>query len=332
MTKAVLVPEIHPLDEHNRAMLSNVHPPDWVNPQPAARYNLVVIGAGAGGLVSSIGAARLGARVALVEKYLLGGDCLNVGCVPSKALLRCGRAYADVRDAGEFGVRVPPGASVDFAAVMERMRRLRAQISPNDGVKRLREAGVDVFLGEAHFAGPDSVEVAGSTLRFSRVIIATGARPSKPDIPGLAEAGYRTNETIFWLTDRPRRLAVVGAGPIGCELSQALARLGSEVHLLAGGHPMLGREDRDAAVIVEKALTRDGVRIDYQRAVAAVSKDSSDKVLHLEQGQQRSELRVDEILVGVGRTPNVEGLNLETVGVKYDPRKGVLVNDRLQTS
>src|SRR5918992_1358244 len=286
MTKAVLVPEIHPLDEHNRAMLSNVHPPDWVNPQPAARYNLVVIGAGAGGLVSSIGAARLGARVALVEKYLLGGDCLNVGCVPSKALLRCGRAYADARDAGEFGVRVPPGASVDFTAVMERMRRLRAQISPNDGVKRLREAGVDVFLGEAHFAGPDSVEVAGTTLRFSRAIIAAGARPSKPDIPGLAEAGYRTNETIFWLTDRPRRLAVIGAGPIGCE-------------------------DRDAAVVVEKALTRDGIRIDHQRKVAAVTKDGSEKVLHLELGEQRSELRVDDILVGVGRTPNVEGLNLE---------------------
>jgi pyruvate/2-oxoglutarate dehydrogenase complex dihydrolipoamide dehydrogenase (E3) component len=327
-----LVPEIHPLDEHNRALLANVHPPDWVNPRPASRYNLVVIGAGAGGLVSSIGAAALGAKVALVEKYLLGGDCLNVGCVPSKALLRCGRAYAEVRDAQKFGVRVPDAVHVDFPAVMERMRRLRASISPNDSVNRLRETGVDVFLGEGRFVGPDAVGVADATLRFSRAIIAAGARPAAPPIPGLIETGFLTNETVFWLTQLPRRLAVIGAGPIGCEMSHAFARLGSEVHLLAGGHPMLGREDRDAAAIVERALTRDGVRIDHHRKVVAVSREGSDRVLHLELGEQRSELRVDEILVGVGRTPNVERLNLETVGVKYDSRQGVLVNDRLQTS
>lgn len=322
-------PEIRPLDEYNRLLLSNVHPPDWVNPDPAPRYNLVVIGAGAGGLVSSIGAASLGAKVALVEKNLLGGDCLNVGCVPSKALLRCARAYAAVRDAGAFGVRVPEGVEVDFPAVMERMRRLRAKISPNDGVKRLRDAGVDVFLGEGHFTSGDAVEVAGKTLRFARAIIAAGARPATRDIPGIADAGYLTNETVFWLTERPRRLAVIGAGPIGCELSQAFARLGSQVHLLAGGHPFLGREDRDAAAIVEAALARDGVRIDHQRKVLAVRKDDSEKMIQLEGGD---DLRVDEILVGIGRTPNVERLGLEAAGVKYDPRKGVEVNDWLQTS
>ncbi len=325
------IPEIHPLDEYNRTLLSNVHPPDWVNPQPAGRYNLVVIGAGAGGLVSAIGAAGLGAKVALVEKYLLGGDCLNVGCVPSKALLRCGRAYADVRDAGEFGVRVPPGVSVDFGAVMERMRRLRAKISPNDGVTRLREAGVDVFLGEGRFVQPDAVEVAGNTLRFSRAIIAAGARAAAPDIPGLAETGFLTNETVFWLTELPRRLAIIGAGPIGCELSQAFARFGCEVLLLAGGHPFLGREDRDAAAVVEKALTRDGVRVDHKHKVVSVRRENGEKVLKLEPGEPHSELRVDEILVGVGRTPNVENLGLGAAGVEFD-KDGVKVNDYLQTS
>jgi len=170
-------PLVLPLDEHNRRLLSNVHPPDWVNPQPASRYNLVVIGAGAGGLVSAIGAAGLGAKVALVEKHLLGGDCLNIGCVPSKALLRAARAFADVRDAGAFGVRVTGETTVDFPAVMERMRRLRARISPRDGVQRLRSAGVDVFLGEGRFVSPEAVEVGGKTLSFARAIIAPELRP-----------------------------------------------------------------------------------------------------------------------------------------------------------
>src|SRR5690348_16053975 len=158
MPEVVRVP---PDDAYNRALVANVHPPDWVNPEPAARYNLVVIGAGTAGLVSAAGAAGLGARVALVERELLGGDCLNVGCVPSKALLRCARAAADVRDAGRFGVEVPAGARVNFPAVMERMRRLRAEISPHDSAARFRGLGVDVFLGQARFTGPDVVEVGG---------------------------------------------------------------------------------------------------------------------------------------------------------------------------
>lgn len=331
-SNAGTIPEIQPLDEHNKALLSNVHPPDWINPEPAPRYNLVVIGAGAGGLVSSLGAAGLGAKVALVEKYLLGGDCLNVGCVPSKALLRCGRAYADVRDAREFGVHVPDGARVDFPEVMERMRRLRAQISPNDGVKRLREAGVDVFLGEGRFTSPETVEVGDQSLRFRRAIIAAGARAAAPPISGLAETGYLTNENVFWLTKLPKRLAIVGAGPIGCELAQAFGRFGSEVHLLEGEHQILGREDRDAADIIQRALDRDGVRVGCGCKILSARREGGDKLLQLERGANREELRVDEILVGVGRKPNVEGLGLEQAQVSFDAKKGISVNDYLQTS
>src|SRR6266478_4170501 len=230
------VPTLVPADEHNRTLLHNVHPPDWRNPEPAPRYNLVVIGGGTAGLVTAAGAAGLGATVALIERELLGGDCLNVGCVPSKALIRAARAAAQVRDAGQFGLRIPPGVQVDFPAVMQRMRRLRAGISQHDSAARFRSLGVDVYVGQAAFTGPDTVEVAGNSLRFRRAVIATGARAHRPPVPGLAEAGFLTNETVFALTEQPPRLAVIGAGPIGCQLAQAFARFGSRVHLL-GNHP-----------------------------------------------------------------------------------------------
>jgi pyruvate/2-oxoglutarate dehydrogenase complex dihydrolipoamide dehydrogenase (E3) component len=319
-----------PEDEFNRALVANVHPPDWVNPEPAKRYNLVVIGAGTAGLVTAAGAAGLGARVALVERELMGGDCLNVGCVPSKALLRAARAAADVRDAGAFGVEVPPGTKVNFPAVMERMRRLRAAISPNDSAARFRGLGVDVFLGTGRFADRRTVEVEGKTLRFAKAVIATGARAARPPIPGLAEAGYFTNETVFTLTELPRRLAVLGAGPVGCELAQAFARFGSEVSLI-GSHPrLLPREDRDAAALVEAAMRRDGVKLLLGGTVSSVECKGCDKALRLEGGTP--EVRADAILVGTGRQPNVEGLGLEAAGVAYDPRKGVTVNDRLRTT
>src|SRR6516162_5363979 len=175
--------EVFPKDEHNARLVANAHPPDWVSPEPPARYNLVVIGAGTAGLVTAAGAAGLGARVALIEREFLGGDCLNVGCVPSKALLRAARAAAQVRDSAQFGIHVPPGVQVDFPSVMRRMRRLRAAISPHDSAARFRGLGVDVYLGQATFTGANTVAVAGKTLRFRRAVIATGARPSAAD-PG----------------------------------------------------------------------------------------------------------------------------------------------------
>jgi pyruvate/2-oxoglutarate dehydrogenase complex dihydrolipoamide dehydrogenase (E3) component len=319
-------------DLHDRQLISNVRPPDWVNPEPAPRYNLVVIGAGTAGLVTAAGAAGLGARVALVERELMGGDCLNVGCVPSKALLRAGRVAAQVRDAGAFGVQVPDGVRVNFAAVMERMRRLRAGISPHDSAARFRSLGVDVFLGQARFTAPDAVEVAGKVLRFKKAVLATGARARHPPIPGLAEAGFLTNETVFALTELPLRLAVIGSGPIGCELSQAFARFGARVHLLGSHDQLLPREDREAADRVEKALRLDGLQLALGCEVTRIEARGPEKVVHLRHGSQESSLAVDAILVGVGRAPNVEGLNLELAGVEYDVRRGVHVNDRLQTT
>ena len=323
---------VQPMDEFNQVLISNVHPSDWVNPEPVDRYNLVVIGAGTAGLVTASGAAGLGAQVALVEKHLLGGDCLNVGCVPSKCLIRSARAYADVRDAGEFGVRAPRGTQVDFSAVMQRMRRLRSQISHHDSAQRFQSLGIDVWLGEGRFTGPDAVEVEGKQLRFQKAVLATGARAAAPPIPGLAEAGYLTNETVFSLTELPRRLAVIGAGPIGCELSQAFRRLGSEVSLLGTQAQILTREDRDAAQILQRSLLRDGVNLVLGCKIQKVERRNGEKVIRLECGEKCQDLPVDEILVGAGRAPNVQGLGLEAAGVDYDERKGIKVNDRLQTS
>jgi pyruvate/2-oxoglutarate dehydrogenase complex dihydrolipoamide dehydrogenase (E3) component len=324
-------PEVLHQDEQDGRLVANVHPPGWVNPEPAAVYNLVVLGAGPAGLVAAAGAAGLGAKVALVERALMGGDCLNVGCVPSKALLRCARAAAAVRDAGQFGVRVPDGVRVDFPAVMERVRRLRADLSAADSAQRFRGLGVDVFLGEGRFTGPDAVEVAGHTLRFHRAVIATGGRAAALPIPGLAEAGYLTNENVFTLTALPPRLAVVGAGPIGCELAQAFARLGSHVRLLDVAPRILPREDADAVERVEASLRRDGIELLLGVSLQAVEKRPDGKALRLG-GPEGREVVADEILVAVGRRPNVEGLNLEVAGVRFDTRQGVAVDDRLRTS
>jgi len=324
--------EVLPHDVHNATLVSNVHPPDWQNPEPAPRYNLVVIGAGTAGLVTAAGAAGLGAKVALVERHLLGGDCLNVGCVPSKCIIRSSRVYADIKDAREFGLRIPGGAEVDFPAVMERMRRLRARISFHDSAKRLQKLGVDVFLGEGRFAGPGTVEVGGKSLRYKRAVIATGTRPVHPAIPGLAEAGFLTNETVFSLTERPRRLAVIGGGPIGCELAQAFRRLGCEIILLHSASHILNREDSDAAEILQQSFIRDGIRLILDCKTKRVEKKNGEKVIHFECQGNEEGVAVDEILLGVGRAPNVEDLNLESVGVKYDKREGVAVNDRMQTT
>jgi pyruvate/2-oxoglutarate dehydrogenase complex dihydrolipoamide dehydrogenase (E3) component len=322
---------IEPWDEHNRAHVSLVHPPDWKNPRPAERYNLVVVGAGTAGLVCAAGAAGLGARVALVERDFLGGDCLNFGCVPSKALLRAARAAAAVRDAGELGVRVSGPVEVDFGHVMERMRRLRAAIAPNDSVRRFRDLGVDVFLGQGRFTGPDTLEVGGERLRFAKAVIATGARAAAPSMEGFQDLPYLTNETVFSLTELPRRLAVIGAGPIGCELAQAFARFGSEVLLFTSPRGILPREDREAAEFVRQALLKDGIRImDCGKDLAASS--VRDGAIRLSgRGGRGCEEVVDHVLVAAGRAPNVEGLGLEEAGVRHSA-KGVEVDDLLRTS
>ena len=324
-------PPVLPWDAHNQKLVSNVHPADWKNPTPASRYNLVVIGGGTAGLVSAVGAAGLGAKVALIEKHFMGGDCLNVGCVPSKALIRAARAVAAVREAGEFGVNVPPGTTADFGKIMERMRRLRADISPHDSAQRFTELGVDIFLGAGKFTGPDTIEVGGQTLRFAKAVIATGARAAAPPIPGLKDVPYLTNETLFSLTELPKRLGVIGAGPIGCEMAQSFARFGSEVFLVETEHGLLPREDRDAVAVVRAQMLRDGVNILGGGREIRLARGANGVRLQSQSQGQPYDIEVNQILVAVGRAPNVEGLGLETVGVEFD-KKGVKVNDRLQTT
>jgi pyruvate/2-oxoglutarate dehydrogenase complex dihydrolipoamide dehydrogenase (E3) component len=326
--------QLPPNDTHNQKLVAHVHPEDWTNPTPDGRYNLVVIGAGSAGLITAAIGAGIGAKVALIERHLMGGDCLNVGCVPSKAVIRVSRSIKEARDAEAFGLRLADGAQVDFGAAMERMRAIRAQISAEDSAARYRdELGVDVYIGDARFSGPDTVEVDGATLRFAKAVIATGARAVAPPIEGLQEAGYLTNETVFELTQRPARLGVIGSGPIGSELAQAFGRLGSQVTVFDMADHILPREDADAAQIVQQRLVDEGVKLELGCSVDKVEALENGKRVQItgSDGAARA-VDVDALLVAVGRAPNVEGLNLETVGVEYDARRGVHTNDYLQTT
>ncbi|MFP6676917.1 MAG: mercuric reductase [Pirellulaceae bacterium] len=323
---------LQPYDSHNQKLEENVHPPDWVNPEAAERYNLVVIGAGTAGLVTAAGAAGLGARVALIERELMGGDCLNVGCVPSKGVISAARVAAEVRDAADFGVVVPDDWHVVFSTVMERMRRLRANISQVDSAARFKGLGVDVFIGNGRFADGDTVEVDGKRLRYKRAVIATGARAAELPIEGLSDVDYLTNESLFSLTELPRRLLVVGGGPIGTEMAQAFARLGSQVTQIEQSPHILPREEPDATLLVQAAMERDGVKFVLDATVNRVEQRGDEKVVCLEQDGKQRELIGDALLLGMGRSPNVEGMGLEDVGVSFDVRNGVHVNDRLLTT
>jgi pyruvate/2-oxoglutarate dehydrogenase complex dihydrolipoamide dehydrogenase (E3) component/uncharacterized membrane protein YdjX (TVP38/TMEM64 family) len=319
-------------DTHDRQLIENCHPPKWINPTPAEKYNLVVIGAGTAGLVSAAAAAGLGAKVALIERNLMGGDCLNTGCVPSKGVIRAARAVYEARNGEAFGVHLACEPKVAFSAAMERMRKLRAGLSAHDSAERFRSLGVDVYIGNGRFTGPRAVEVAGKRLRFNRAVIAAGARAADLPIPGLKEAGYLTNENIFALTDLPRRLAVIGAGPIGCELAQSFARLGSEVFLIEALHGVLPNEDPEASEVVRRSMMdRDGIKLMCCGKELTIVKAEGGKRLAVDSHDHHYEILVDEILVGGGRRPNLEGLGLEEAGVTYTAQ-GVTVDDRLRTS
>jgi pyruvate/2-oxoglutarate dehydrogenase complex dihydrolipoamide dehydrogenase (E3) component len=326
-----------PSDRYDEKLLEHVLPPDWVNPTPARRYHLVVVGAGTAGLVAAAGAAGLGARVAIVERERLGGDCLNTGCVPSKALLRSARAAYDVQSARHYGVELTGRPIVDFGAVMERMRRLRSEIAVHDGAARFRDLGVDVFLGDARFTQRDRIEVrargdgSGLQLRFQRAIVATGARPLIPRIPGLEEAGYLTSETLWSMSTLPERIAVLGAGPIGCELAQAFARFGARVVLIEREERILSRDDTDAAAIVADALRRDGIELLLSHYLERVEPFSGGARLDLTSGTDRATREVDQIIVAGGREPNVVGLGLDEAGVERDGRE-IVVDVGLRTT
>ncbi len=308
-----------------------VSPDGWTEPTPPDHYDLVVLGAGTGGLVSAAGSVGLGARVALVERHAMGGDCLNVGCVPSKALIRAARAWREARAAREaFGGPAVSGAG-RFSAVMRRLREKRAEIAPVDSAARYRDLGVDVYFGDARFTASDRVVVGGRTLRFRRAIVATGGRARVPDVEGLREAGFHTNETIFELEFLPRRIAVLGGGPIGCELAQAFAVFGSDVTVIDSGDRVLSREHPDASAVVHAGLVADGVTIRLGGRAQRVERRGEERVVHISGGAGEPTLAVDLVLVATGRAPNVEGLGLEAAGIRLDDG-AVQVDDRLRTS
>jgi pyruvate/2-oxoglutarate dehydrogenase complex dihydrolipoamide dehydrogenase (E3) component len=324
---------MQPLDSYNQQLINRVHPPDWANPTPQAEYDLVVIGAGTAGLVVAAGSAGLGIglKIALIEKQYMGGDCLNVGCVPSKCLIRSARVVGELQKGAKLGV-VAQAMNVDFGLVMERMRRIRSDISHHDSAQRFRDLGIDVFFGEAKFTDRHMIQVAGANLKFKKATIATGARAVRPDILGLEAAGYLTNESVFSLTELPRRLAVIGGGPIGCELAQAFHRLGSEVMLIHRNSHLLNKEDPDAAAIVQAQFLHEELALELDAKLVKVEVTSEGKKLHIQTPEGNKTIVVDEILIGAGRKPNVEGLGLESIGVDFNPRTGVIVNDYLQTN
>ncbi|MGH7558160.1 MAG: mercuric reductase [Gemmatimonadota bacterium] len=316
---------------HDLRLESLVRPPDWENPRPVGRYDLIVLGAGTAGLVAAAGGAGLGARVALVERGLMGGDCLNHGCVPSKALLASARRAAEAGRAERYGITIGD-VEVDFAAVMERMRRIRASLAVHDSARRFRDLGVDVFLGEGRFVSRDALQVEGATLRFRRALLAMGGRPAVPAVPGLAGAGFLTNETVFSLTRLPRRLAIVGGGPIGCELAQVFARFGSGVVLVERLERILANDEADAAAVVHRALVEDGIEVRVGHELERVEPADGASRLSLRDREGGVVVEADTILLAAGRQPNVEGVGLEAAGVEYDPALGVRVDDRLRST
>jgi pyruvate/2-oxoglutarate dehydrogenase complex dihydrolipoamide dehydrogenase (E3) component/uncharacterized membrane protein YdjX (TVP38/TMEM64 family) len=293
--------------------------------------NLVVIGAGSAGLVSSLIAATLKAKVTLIERHKMGGDCLNTGCVPSKAILRSAHVADQMRRAAEFGL-APVDVAVNFPQVMERVQQKIAAIEPHDSVERFTSLGVDCVAGDARILSPWEVEVNGERIRTRHVVIASGARARVPDIPGLHELDYLTSDTLWDIRERPRRLLVLGAGPIGCELAQAMGTLGAEVTLVTHAERILPREDADASQLVHARLEKKGIRILTGCEPKSFSSAAGGQMAQCLQDGDAISLEFDRVLLAVGRTPNIEGLGLEELGIRTTSRGTIEVDDYLQTA
>lgn len=291
--------------------------------------NLVVIGAGAAGLVTSYIAATVRAKVTLVEKAEMGGDCLNRGCVPSKALIRAARAASEARDGGRFGVNTAD-TDIDFGKVMAHVRASIRTIAPHDSPERYRELGVDVIRGEATIVSPWEVEVDGKTLSTRNIVIAAGGRPLMPKIPGLEQVDYLTSDTVWKLEKLPKRLAILGGGPIGCELAQSFARLGSEVTIVEMADQLLGREDGDVASVVHDALERDGVAVRLgHKAVEVRGGDAP--ALVVEHDGRQSDIFFDALLLAIGRSANVEGYGVERLDLGLRRNRTLETDEFLRT-
>ncbi|MDT8443542.1 MAG: FAD-dependent oxidoreductase [Desulfuromonadales bacterium] len=294
-------------------------------------YNLVVLGAGSAGLVSSYIAAVVKAKVALIEKHKMGGDCLNTGCVPSKALIRSAKLLAYGRRAEEFGFRKTE-TEFDFGEVMERVQRVVGEVEPHDSVERYSDLGVECLQGEARITSPYAVEVNGRTLTTRSIIIATGASPLVPPIPGLDQVDYLTSDNLWSLRELPRRLVVLGGGPIGCEMTQAFARFGAEVTQVEMAPQLMGREDPDVAEFVRQRFEAEGVNVLTDHVAKQVLVEGGEHVLVCEHQGEQVRVPFDQILVAVGRRPNTKGFGLEELGVRISERGTIETDPFLRTN
>jgi len=310
--------------QHRRSLARFTKPERFDN-------NLIVIGAGSAGLVTALIGATVKARVTLIERHKMGGDCLNTGCVPSKALIRSARIAHYARRAEEFGL-APVAVEVNFPRVMQRVQSIVSAIEPHDSIERFTQLGVNCVRGNARILSPWSVQVNGETLTARNIVIASGARPQVPDVPGLASLDYLTSDTVWEITELPKRLLVVGAGPVGCELAQAFAQLGSEVLLATRAERILPKEDPDAAERVHASLRRQRISIHTQFNPLFFGRAGSEQecVFSTPRGQRR--LGFDRVLLAVGRSANVEDLGLEALGIAISPTGAIEVDDYLRTA
>lgn len=294
-------------------------------------YNVIVIGGGSAGLVSSYIAATLKAKVALIEKHKMGGDCLNTGCVPSKALLRSAKMLSYARRAEEFGFNKTT-VDFDFAKVMERVQSVITAIAPHDSAERYTQLGVDCIEGAAKIVAPNRVEVNGKTLTARSIIVATGARPLVPPIPGLDQIDYLTSDTVWNLRERPKRLLVLGGGPIGAEMAQAFSRLGSEVTIVEMAPHLLVREDAEVIELVTHKFQVEGIKVLTGHKARSFRTEAGQKILTCEHNGGDVDVTFDQIIVALGRQANVSGFGLEELGVKLSPRKTVEADAFLETN